>query len=74
MTDQPEPQHPYQFTCLDCGDHVVSYIRFGYDRQQCSLCHYISCIPDPVTRDAMRIALRKTKLTLVQTPEVSDDT
>lgn len=70
--DNIEPPRPFQFQCKDCGDHVVSYIRFGYDRLQCSLCHYISCIPDEETREKMRAALRVTKIktVLAPTPEV----
>ena len=73
MTSQTEePPRPFQFTCKDCGDHVVSYIRYGYDRKQCSLCHYISCIPDEETRNAMRVVLQKSKTVCSPTPEVRD--
>ena len=62
----------FEFQCKDCGDRVLTYVRFGHDRQQCSLCHYISCIPDEEARERMRVALRKTE-TVVQTPGVADD-
>jgi hypothetical protein len=59
---------PREFTCIDCGGRVVSYINPWHDNDNdvCMQCEFLRTTMMPSDREALRALLNR--------PDANDDT